>query len=117
MTKSNKPIYNMCLINFYRDGNDYIGFHADDEKQLVPNAPIYSISLGAIRKFRLKMKSNMLNDNYATGTCGEDDIEFNLTSGSLIVMGGMCQKTHKHCVPKQKKVTEMRINLTFRAFD
>ena len=55
-TKTNIPIYNMCLVNYYRDGNDYIGFHSDDEKQLIFNTPIYSISLGATRKFRLKLK-------------------------------------------------------------
>jgi alkylated DNA repair dioxygenase AlkB len=109
--KTNIPIYNMCLINFYRDGNDYIGFHADDEKQLIKSAPIYSISFGATRKFRLKIKPNInTNDDCI------DDIEFNLQSGSLLIMGGTCQKTHKHGVPKQKKISEMRINLTFRAF-
>ena len=111
MTKTNKPIYNMCLINFYRNGNDYIGFHADDEKQLIHEAPVYSISLGTTRKFRLKIKSKCYDDINSI-----DVMDINLVSGSLLIMGGSCQKTHKHCIPKQKKVVDMRINLTFRAF-
>ena len=46
--------FNGCLINLYRNGNDKMGWHADNEKELNPNKPICSISLGASRDFYLK---------------------------------------------------------------
>jgi alkylated DNA repair dioxygenase AlkB len=63
---------------------------------------IASLSLGATRKFVIKHRQN------------EEKYEFNLTSGNLVVMDGITQKYYKHAVPKQAKVTEPRINLTFR---
>lgn len=106
--QTNKPIYNMCLVNFYRNGDEYIGYHSDDEKQIKNNTPIYSITLGATRKFKLKSKKE--DDNLF-------DLDLEPVSGSLLIMDGDCQKTHKHSVPKQKNINDMRINLTFRAFD
>lgn len=96
--------YNAIFINWYRNGNDYIGYHSDDEKDLTKNAPIYSISLGETRKFKVKNKIN----NKIT------DIEMN--NGTLIIMGGEIQKEFKHSVPKTKKNNGRRINLTIRSF-
>ncbi len=115
-TKTTEPIYSMCLVNYYRDGNDYIGFHSDDEKQLVPNAPIYSISLGAKRKFKLKIKDKYNNKKEDKFENKIEEYEIEPENKSLLIMGGTCQKTHKHSVPKQKNISELRINLTFRAF-
>lgn len=115
-TKTKVPIYSMCLVNYYRDGDDYIGFHSDDEKQLIPNTPIYSISLGAKRKFRLKIKDKFNQDTEPKPEIKIDEYEIEPENKSLLIMGGSCQKTHKHSVPKQTKVKELRINLTFRAF-
>ena len=113
-TKSNIPIYKMCLVNYYRNGKDYIGFHSDDEKQLIPNTPIYSISLGSKRKFKLKIK-----DKFESSQCENklDSYEIEPEDTSLLIMGGTCQKTHKHSVPKTSKDVNLRINLTFRAFN
>jgi alkylated DNA repair dioxygenase AlkB len=105
MTNTNEDIYKMCLVNWYRDGNDYIGFHSDDEKQIIPGAPIYSVSIGATRKFKLKSKVE-----------GGIDYTIDLTPGSLVIMCGDCQRTHQHSVTKSKS-NEMRINFTFRAFE
>jgi alkylated DNA repair dioxygenase AlkB len=97
----------MCLCNLYEDGSRNIGWHADDERDMssVDGGPhIFSISLGATRKFRLRKK---------TKTKGYHE-ELILNSGDLLHMQRDCQKIYKHCVPVEKKVTEPRINLTFR---
>ena len=96
--------FNMLLINWYRDGNDYISMHSDDEKQIKENSPIVTISLGHTRDFVLK--DNLTNERNV----------FNLENNSILTMGGTCQKTHKHGVPKRTKISDYRISLTFREF-
>ena len=94
---------NAVLCNKYRDGKDYIGFHSDDERDLVTNSFIASISIGASRDFIFKHKNT------------SEKIVIPLNSGDLILMGENCQKNYKHSVPKRLKVKEPRINLTFRS--
>jgi alkylated DNA repair dioxygenase AlkB len=94
--------FNACLANLYRDGKDSNGWHADNEKELGRNPIIGSISLGGTRIFKLKhLESNAR-------------IDFEMTSGSLLIMGGEMQHYWKHQIPKTKKIVEPRINLTFR---
>lgn len=94
--------FNFVLINKYRDGNDYINYHKDDEKDLGPNPSIASLSFGATREFVLKCVA-------------DDSIEtFNLNSGDLIVMCHPTNKKYKHSVSKDTSISEPRINLTFR---
>lgn len=97
--------YNSVLLNLYRDGNDSVGLHADDEKELGTNATIASVSLGATRTFRLKHM-----------TQNAHQMSYPLSHGSLLVMSGTVQHYWKHEVPKERSVTEPRINLTFRWF-
>lgn len=92
-----------CLANLYRDGNDSMGWHADDEKELGKNPIIASVSIGAVRKFQLKHKSKP-NLKY----------EIPLEHGSLLIMKGGTQEFWKHQLPKTKKSFKPRINLTFR---
>jgi alkylated DNA repair dioxygenase AlkB len=94
--------WNSLLLNFYRHGQDSIGFHADDEPELGTNPVVGSISLGAERRFVLKHPAS-----------GENH-EFLLPHGSLFVMGGASQHHWRHGVPKTKKPVGPRINLTFR---
>lgn len=94
--------FNACLANFYRDGNDSNGLHADNEVELGKNPVIASLSFGATRKFRLKHNET------------KEVVNYELTNGSLLIMSGECQHFWKHEVPKQKKIQEGRINLTFR---
>jgi alkylated DNA repair dioxygenase AlkB len=94
--------WNSLLLNFYRDGRDSIGFHADDEPELGTNPVIGSISLGALRRFILRHPES-----------GEKR-EFQLPHGSLLVMGGASQHHWRHGVPKTKRPVGPRINLTFR---
>jgi alkylated DNA repair dioxygenase AlkB len=94
--------FNSLLLNRYRDGNDSIGYHADDEPELGVNPVIASLSLGAVRRFVLKH-----------GKSGEK-LAFELAHGSLLIMAGACQHHWRHAVPKTKTVVGERINLTFR---
>ena len=94
--------FNSVLGNFYRSGNDSMGWHADRERELGINPVIASLSLGATRRFLLR--------HNRTG----ERIELDLTDGSLLVMGGRLQHNWRHCVPKAHGVTGARINLTFR---
>jgi len=95
--------FNSVLLNLYRNGNDKVSWHADDEKELGVNATIASLSLGAARRFDLKHKQ-------IPGL----QRKFELTSGSLLIMRGELQHHWLHQVPAQKKVLQPRINLTFR---
>ncbi len=95
--------YNVVLLNLYRHGNDSIGWHSDDEKELGKNPNIASVSFGVERIFHLKhKKDNSLRQR------------IHLTSGSLLIMKGVTQHFWQHQIPKSKKVTQARINLTFR---
>lgn len=98
--------YKQVLVNWYQDGNHYIGWHSDDEKQLVKNSPIYSFSFGQDRAFKIKSKDKTVNKT------------LNMPNNSLIIMGGEMQKYYKHSVPKRalSKVSKRRINITFRLF-
>jgi alkylated DNA repair dioxygenase AlkB len=95
--------FNSVLLNKYRNGNDKVSWHSDDEKELGKNPTIASVSLGATRRFDLRSKS----DNFKT-------IKLNLPSGSLLIMKGVLQHNWEHQVPQQKHILEERINLTFR---
>lgn len=104
--------FNFVLINRYADGNDYIGFHTDDEKDLSLNSPIVGITFGAERDFQFK--------NIATG----QNYNFKTKNGSLVLHDGSCIVMHyptnnywKHSVPKRLKVKSPRISLTFRVMN
>ena len=94
--------FNSCLLNYYPSGDEGMGYHADDEKELGHQPIIASLSLGATRKFVFKHKK------------AQDKIELYLESGQLIVMHGATQNFWKHSITKTKAVSEGRISLTFR---
>lgn len=94
--------FNSVLVNLYRNGDDSMGWHADDEPELGPSPVIASLSLGATRRFRFRHRRT------------REIVEHDLTGGSLLVMSGACQSAWMHAVPKQKRITEARVNLTFR---
>jgi len=95
--------FNSVLANFYRDGNDAMGWHADDEPELGQGPVIASISLGAPRKF-----------SYKTREKGAKARHLVLKSGSLLLMMPEFQTKYLHAVPKQLSIKSGRINLTFR---
>ncbi|CAB9511493.1 alkB, alkylation repair homolog 2 (E. coli) [Seminavis robusta] len=114
--------YNGCLQNWYTP-NDHIGLHADDERSLNAAFPIWSLSWGGTRRFLLrpkksKKKTAVNNNNHII--ISDEPIELLLEDGDMVLMGGTCQETHKHEVPKFRKTmdppTSDRINWTIRAF-
>ena len=94
--------FNSCLLNYYPSGDEGMGYHADDEKELGHQPIIASLSLGATRKFVFKHKKT------------QDKVELSLESGQLIIMHGDTQEYWKHSITKTKTVDEGRISLTFR---
>ncbi len=95
---------NSVLANLYRDGQDGVGWHADDEPELGSSPTIASVSLGQERYFHLRHRQ---------GGSGET-LKLLLPAGSLLIMAGTMQSFWQHCLPKSKKITQPRINLTFR---
>jgi len=94
--------FNSVLLNYYRDGQDSNGWHADDEPELGINPVIASLSLGAARDFKLRHKVNkQLKYSIA------------LDNGSLLLMQGQTQACWQHHIPKRANA-KGRINLTFR---
>ena len=93
--------FNACLLNYYRTGRDSVGWHADDESDLVPPTLIASISLGAERIFELKH------------TSGTPHHKIPLPHNSCLVMHGTCQQHYRHRVDKVRSA-KPRINLTYR---
>jgi len=111
VVSSKRGPYNGCLTNWYLPEHS-IAAHADDEKQLKSESPIFSLSWGGPRRFLVKPKKNC---KYAYKR------EFLVEDGDLLVMGGILQITHKHEVPKWRKTKDPyvpgpRINWTVRAF-
>jgi len=93
---------NYVLINRYIDGNEYIGYHKDNQKDLGKTPKIFGVSLGASRKIHFKYDLN-----------GEV-IKLNLPHNSLVIMNNPTNDKWKHSIPKQPKVEHSRISLTFR---
>ncbi len=96
--------FNGVLLNYYRSGTDYMGWHSDDEKELGDNPIIASLSFGEARRFQLKHKTKKELETKTIET----------KSGSLIIMKGETQKHWKHRLAKTEKKVGERINLTFR---
>jgi len=97
-----KQTYNACLLNLYHNGEEAMGWHSDNEKEIIANSSIASLSIGASRKFSFKHKVT------------KETISIQLGNGSLLEMKGTIQSHWLHTLPKSKKITESRINLTFR---
>lgn len=96
--------FNSCLLNLYRDGQDSIGLHSDDEIELGLRPTIASLSLGSNRVFQIRRKSGD----------GVAKLDIELQHNTLLIMRGNMQQQYKHGVPKQPRVKLPRINLTFR---
>lgn len=111
--------FNSVLVNLYRDGQDSVSWHADNEKELGKNPVIASVSLGATRIFSLKPRSRSSDVDFKQTGKGDKQnpsqtIKLPLHSGDLIVMRGETQQRWQHAVLKVKSSVGPRINLTFR---
>jgi alkylated DNA repair dioxygenase AlkB len=94
--------YNSVLVNLYRDGNDSVSWHSDNEEINGSEPTIASVSLGETRRFDLRHKES-----------GET-VRVDLEDGSLLVMSGLSQHCWVHQIAKTKTKVGPRINLTFR---
>ena len=94
---------NAALLNLYRDGQDSMGWHSDNETLLGRNPLIASLSLGGVRRFDLRRT-------------GQNRIghSLELQHGSLLAMRGTTQHYWQHQVAKTRRPCASRINLTFR---
>jgi alkylated DNA repair dioxygenase AlkB len=99
--------FNAVLLNLYQDGNDGMGWHSDDERDLAANSVIASVSFGESKRFMFRRKDDH-----------ELKVEMKLEDGDLLIMQGTTQKFWQHQVPKTSKKTaneiKPRINLTYR---
>ena len=95
--------FNGVLLNLYRDGEDVMGWHSDDEPELGPNPLIASLSLGSQRRFDLRRK-------------GESAMRHSLwlEHGSLLIMAGATQHNWQHRIARCGRTQSPRLNLTFR---
>jgi alkylated DNA repair dioxygenase AlkB len=94
--------YNSCLLNLYHNGDEGMGWHSDNEKELDSTNPIASISLGAQRKFAFRHKQD------------KTTVPILLEHGSLLIMHPPIQDFWHHSLLKTKYIMNPRINLTFR---
>ncbi len=94
--------FNSCLLNLYHSGEEGMSWHSDNEKEILLDSCIASISLGATRYIDFKHKINKIK------------VRVNLEPGSLLLMKGSIQRHWLHALPKTKKVKDFRINLTYR---
>ncbi|MFG6668024.1 alpha-ketoglutarate-dependent dioxygenase AlkB family protein [Halomonas sp. HNIBRBA4712] len=94
--------FDSCLCNLYHGGDEGMGWHSDDERELAPDGVIASLSLGGERRFSFKHKGS-----------GER-VSLLLDHGSLLVMQGATQTHWWHSLPKTRKRVAPRVNLTFR---
>jgi alkylated DNA repair dioxygenase AlkB len=88
--------------NLYRDGRDSVAWHGDRVLREQRESLVAIVSLGARRPFRLRPRG------------GGSSIGFDLGQGDLLVMGGTCQRTWQHGVPKVRACGP-RLSLSFRA--
>jgi len=95
--------FNSVLLNYYRDNNDRMGMHSDDEKELGPRPVIALLSLGEARSFLLRHKTRK-----------DLGIKLPLPAGSLLLMSGDLQRHWRHGINSQRQACGARINLTFR---
>jgi len=96
--------FNSVLLNLYRNGNDSVSWHSDDEKEFGRNPTIASVSFGETRPFHIRHKFRKLLEK----------TQIPLTHGSLLMMAGPMQHFWEHQVPKTSRPILPRINLTFR---
>jgi alkylated DNA repair dioxygenase AlkB len=94
--------FNSVLINAYRDGQDAMGWHADDEPELGDEPSIASVSLGQTRVLRIRPRGGGPSQGIV------------LEHGSLLVMSGPSQAQWQHAIPRSRRPMGLRINLTFR---
>jgi alkylated DNA repair dioxygenase AlkB len=99
-------LFNHVLVNRYRDGKDSMGYHADAEPELGPDPVVATLSLGETRRFLIRAQRRAAR---------ERALSLPLASGSLLVMGGTCQRHYRHAIARDAETPlGERLSLTFR---
>jgi alkylated DNA repair dioxygenase AlkB len=88
-------------LGYYRDGRDSVAWHGDRVARRMDSALVATVSVGAPRRFLMRPYG------------GGESIAYQLGWGDLLVMGGTCQRTYQHCVPKVARA-DGRIAVMFR---
>jgi alkylated DNA repair dioxygenase AlkB len=88
-------------LAYYRDGSDGVAWHGDYVAREQTEAVVATVSLGEPRRFLLRPKSRGRSIAYSLGW------------GDLIVMGGSCQRTWQHAIPKVARALP-RVSVMFR---
>lgn len=112
----NKPSINSSLLNFYRDGSDFINYHKDDEQIFGDNPSVAMLAFGQERYLDFKRIINT-NKQYPLIFNKEEesmDKSFLIKPGSLFIMMGAVQKYYCHGVKKNKNISDPRYSVTFR---
>jgi alkylated DNA repair dioxygenase AlkB len=99
-----QPLLNHVLANRYRSGDDSMGLHADDEPELGDDPVVAIVSLGTSRRLSVRPRRKGARERH----------DVDLGHGSLLIMGGACQRHYVHGVPRQPGLQRERISLTFR---
>ncbi|MDT8407714.1 MAG: alpha-ketoglutarate-dependent dioxygenase AlkB [Methylococcales bacterium] len=94
--------FNSVLANLYRDGQDSMGCHADNEPELGPTPTIASLSFGDTRNLRFRHRQH------------KQSFSVDLAHGDLLIMAGCLQQHWQHQLPKTRAQKSSRLNLTFR---
>jgi len=97
--------FNFCFINYYQTGDNTIGWHSDDEKDMINGATIGSLTFGASRDFQFRLKKDKTVK-----------FELVLDDNMLVLMKHPTNRDWQHQLPRRKRVFEPRVNLTFRQF-
>lgn len=98
--------YNMMLVNWYKNGEEYVSAHQDNEKGIDQSRPIVSVSFGATRKLRIRSKATR-----------KEIATIELKNYDVFTMGGTdFQKLYTHEIVKQSAnvVSMPRVSITFR---
>ena len=94
--------YNSILITRYNDGSDFIGFHSDNELEIVPKSKILTLSFGGTRVIEFKSNTNSMHNQTTF-----------VRHGDAFVMSQESQNLFKHSIPADNSI-EPRISITFR---
>ena len=94
--------FNYVLVNRYRNGDDMLGWHADDEADLGEMPVLAAVSVGAERVFRMRPRRGGASNARILG------------HGSLLVMWGNSQRDYKHCLARTGRSVGERLSFTFR---
>lgn len=101
LSRRHREVLSSVGLNYYRDGQDSVAWHGDRIAREQYRSLVAIVSVGGHRPFRLRPRA------------GGHSLEFVVGGGDLLVMGGTCQRTWYHCVPKVREAPP-RISITFR---